>query len=275
MSSVSLWDAQVRDVRPLVTEERARLLRFLDSLSDAEWTATTAVPGWSVRDLALHLLHADLRWLSLGRDGDLSSLIDMSDRRDFVRLLASNNQRFIDGAHGLSRRVVIDLIAWGGEQVDAYESGQDLLGEGWVSWASDGPVPYWFNLAQEFTERWVHQQQMREAVGRVEDHEALLPDVLRTFVWAFPHQLKTVAEAGSEIELRIDGVDTWTLTSAGEGRWSLAEGIPSGDPAALLQLSAEVAWRMLTGAPMSDQAVEVSGPDEVVNSLLQVRGIIA
>lgn len=61
----------------------------------------------------------------------------------------------------------------------------------WVSWASDGPVPYWFNVAQEFTERWVHQQQMREAVDRVADHESMLPEVPRTFVWAFPRQLPT------------------------------------------------------------------------------------
>jgi hypothetical protein len=77
----------------------------------------------------------------------------------------------------MSRRVVTGLLRWTGEQVDSFHASQDLLGHGWVSWASAAPVPYWFNLAQEFTERWIHQQQMRAAVGIVADHEtgALVP----------------------------------------------------------------------------------------------------
>lgn len=48
----------------------------------------------------------------------------------------------------------------------------DMVGEGHVSWASDGPVPLWFDMARELTERWVHQMQIREAVGRVGDYAA-------------------------------------------------------------------------------------------------------
>ena len=71
--------------------------------------------------------------------------------------------------------------------MDAYYASMDLLGEGRVSWASDGPVPAWFDVAQDLTERWVHQMQIREAVDRVEDYQAAyLPTVLRTFVWALP-----------------------------------------------------------------------------------------
>ena len=48
-----------------------------------------------------------------------------------------------------------------------------------MSWAGDGPVPLWFDIAQDLTERWVHQMQMREAVGRVEDYaQRYLPTVL-------------------------------------------------------------------------------------------------
>jgi uncharacterized protein (TIGR03083 family) len=274
MSAVSLWEAPVRDVRPIIAEERRCLVHLLDDLSPDEWTRPSAAPGWTVRDIALHLLHDDLRWLTLGRDGDVSSLIDMSDRREFVRLLAANNQRWIDGAQGLSPRVVTELLAWAGDQVDAHDRSQDLLGEGWVSWASDGPVPYWFNLAQEFTERWVHQQQMREAVGRVEDHEALLPEVLRTFVWAFPHQLRVPAKAGDQVELDLGAGGTWTLTFSGDAHWSLAERRASGDPVATLRLRAGRAWRMLTGAPVARDEVEATGPPDIEEALLQVRSII-
>ena len=167
-----------------------------------------------------------MTWLSQERDGELSGLINMSDRQIFPRLLAEKNQRWVDAARVMSRRVVEDLPQWSGEQVDALHAGRDLLDEGWVSWASDEPVPYWFNLAQEFTERWVHQQQMREAVDRVEDHDVTLPDVLRTFIWAFPHQFRGAVGA-RVIRMRIDPLGDWTLSATDDGGWNLSQDRPA------------------------------------------------
>ncbi len=44
------------DVRPLFREERAELLSLLGSLTADHWSAPTACPGWTVKDVALHLL---------------------------------------------------------------------------------------------------------------------------------------------------------------------------------------------------------------------------
>ncbi len=145
---MSLWDAPVRDVRPVATDERTRLLAFLEGLTADEWVVASAAPRWTVRDLALHLLDDDLTWLSHQRDGSTAALVDMSDRQRFVELLAAKNQRWVDAARALSPRVVIDLLGWTGDQVDAFHARCDLRSEGWVSWASSEPVPFWFNLAQ-------------------------------------------------------------------------------------------------------------------------------
>lgn len=101
---------------------------------------------------------------------------------------------------------MLDLLAWAGDQVDTFHAQCDLRAPGWASWASSESVPFWFNLAQEFTERWVHQQQMREAVGQVADHADHLPEVLRTFIWAVPHQLGPAADAAAELEVTIVGL---------------------------------------------------------------------
>jgi uncharacterized protein (TIGR03083 family) len=270
---VSLWDAPVRDVRPWETDERRRLLAFLGGLTPEEWIAPSAAPGWTVKDLALHLLDDDLTWLSGQRDGDTSGVVDMTDRDRFVGLLAAKNQRFVDGARSLSRRVAVDLLAWAGEQVDAYHARCDLRRESWVSWASSKPVPFWFNLAQEFTERWVHQQQMREAVGRVEDHGDLLPEVLRTFVWALPYQMPASTDVVTVIAVRIDGVATWTLTSAGLDGWTLTEG-QADNPSATVRLSPDAAWRSFVGAAVATDQVTVTGPRELTDAVMRVRAII-
>jgi hypothetical protein len=271
---VSLWDEPVEDVRPLLTAERTDLLTFLDSLTPVEWNTETAAPGWTVKDVALHLLDDDLGWLSRLRDEDRSGRLDASDPASFVAALAEKNQRWIDGARRLSLPVVAGLLRWAGHEIDDWYASLDLMTEGGVYWASDGPVPMWFDIAQDLTERWVHQRQMRAAVQRVEDYDTrYLPTVLRTFAWAFPHQYRVSAAAGTQVGVRLDGGGVWTLVSDGQGRWSMRVGEPE-FAAASLWASQQAGWRLLTGAEVPDGGVLLEGPGELSDPLRLVRGII-
>jgi uncharacterized protein (TIGR03083 family) len=275
MTRVDLWQMPVQDVRPLLVEERADLLDLLVDLAPEEWTAATAAPGWTVKDLALHLLDDDLGWLSRGRDGDRSGLLDMSQHEIFVAALAAKNQRWVEGAQGLSREVVVGLLRWAGEQMDAYYGSLDLMSEGYVSWASDQPVPQWFDIAQDLTERWVHQLQMRQAVARPGGYpEKYLPLVLRTFVWAVPHQYRVAAPAGTSVEIDLTSGGRWAVNSLGEGRWRLSEGAVQ-DATARVSFSDEAGWRWFTGALTPDHAVSSTGSTDLVEPLMSVRGIIA
>jgi uncharacterized protein (TIGR03083 family) len=272
--SMELWQAPVDDVRPLLVEDRVELLDLLTAISADDWLRPTAAPGWTVKDIALHLLDDDLGWLSRGRDADLTSLLDMSDYEAFVASLAAKNQRWVDGAQGLSRRVVVDLLRWTGEQMDAYYAIIDLLDEGRVSWASDGSVPQWFDIAQDLTERWVHQLQIREAVDRVEGYrDKYLPSVLRTFVWALPHQYRVSAAGGAVVQIDLSAGGTWTLTCDGASRWHLNQGTAD-DASAHAWFSDDAGWRWLTGAAFPDDGVRADGPDQLVAPLLSVRSII-
>ena len=271
---MDLWQAAVEDVRPVLVEERRDLLDLLSRLTPEEWLAPTRVPGWRVKDLALHLLDDDLGWLSRGRDGDRSGLLDMTEHDSFVAALAAKNQSWVDGAQGLSSNVVIGLLRWAGEQMDEYYATIDLQAEGGVVWASDGPVPQWFDIAQDLTERWVHQRQMREAVDRTEDYEAkYLRLVLRTFVWAVPHQLRASAPAGTELQLDLSSGGRWVVRSTGSRRWELDEGVAS-RPAAGVRFSDDAGWRWLTGAAVPEYGVSVEGDSDLVEPLMSVRGII-
>lgn len=81
---VNLWETKPEDVRALLTDDRAELLRFLRTLSPSEWLAESHVPGWTVKGLALHVLDDDLGWLSRGRDGDANGRLTIDDRSTFV-----------------------------------------------------------------------------------------------------------------------------------------------------------------------------------------------
>jgi uncharacterized protein (TIGR03083 family) len=262
------------DVRSLFGAERHDLLELLRSLDGAAWTTPTTLPRWQVKDVALHLLDDDLGALSRQRDGDMSGLLDHTvGERAFVAALDQKNQRWVDAAHGLSRRVVCDLLEWSGEQVSEHHADVDLRAPAWVTWASDEPVPAWLDLARELTERWVHQQQIRDALERPSvEHAHLLDVVLRTFVWAFPHQYRPQAPEGTTLGLDLGEGRTWTLTCRGPA-WELDDGWPQA-PTASVVATGDAAWRWLTGGEARSGSIACGGDLALTEAALQVRSVL-
>jgi hypothetical protein len=189
-----------------------------------------------------------------------------SDHQEFVRELARRHQRWVDGARMLSPRLITSLLGWSGEQLDAYLGTLDLSRSSSVYWA--GEAPLWFDLARDFTERWVHYQQIREAARPAEGDQQpdeYLPLVLRTFIWGFPHQYQAPAPDGTVIAVEIPDIGAWTLTRTATG-WPLDEGQATA-PAATLRMTGEAAWRLLTGASYDARQVHLSGDPTLVTYL--------
>jgi uncharacterized protein (TIGR03083 family) len=270
---MELADVPVHDLRGSLAEERDDLLVLLEGLSERDWLAPTEAGKWRVKDVALHLLDDDLGWLSRGRDADPSGLLSTDgDYRDFVHALDAKNDQWVQGARGLSQRLVVDLLRWSGREVDEFHARLDLAAPSDVIWASGGSVPQWFDLCRDLTERWVHQRHIRDAVQRPGLHGRFLPVVLGTFVWAFPHQYRAQAPDGTVVQVGLGVADRWHLIRSGR-QWILEPG-PGDNPAALIDLPAELAWRQLTGLQVDRSSMRLEGPDHLVEPLLQVRGII-
>lgn len=271
---MDLWTVPVLDARPMLNRERGDLLSFVGSLTDDEWLSSTRVPGWTVKDLALHILDDDFGWLSRGRDRDPSGRLDVNDS-GFIEALNRKNEDWVAAAGQLSRGVVLGLLEWAGQQMDAYYATQSLIGPGYVTWAGDDSVPNWFDLAQDLTERWVHQMQMREAVERVAAYrDDYLTVVMQTFVWAFPHQYRVVADPGARVLLDLGAGCAWTLTSDG-ARWGLGRRAAGEAYVAEVHADYDMGWRWLTGANLTEGALRTVGPPNLVEPLLQVRAILA
>ena len=267
-------DLPLSDPRALLAEERDDLVSLLGDLSDDEWLASTEAGHWRVKDVALHLLDDDLGWLSRERDGDPSGLLPTTgDYRSFVRSLDEQNERWVAGTGGLSCRVVTELLRWSGDQLHLYFKSLDLTGPSRVIWAERDDVPRWFDLCRDLTERWVHQRQIRNALNQPGDHDRFLPTVLRTFVWAFPHQYRIDAPLRTIVQVDLGIGGTWTLTRSAE-RWELDEGVAE-EPEAVLVMPEAVAWRQLTGLPVRFDDLSMSGNEKLLRPLLEVRSIIA
>src|SRR6266852_4119801 len=81
------------------------------------------------------------------------------------------NDDWVRAARRLSPHVMRDLLAAAGPLLFAYFASLDLAATGGpVSWAGPAPAPVWLDVAREYTERWHHQQHIRDAERtRVDD----------------------------------------------------------------------------------------------------------
>jgi Mycothiol maleylpyruvate isomerase N-terminal domain len=126
--------------------------------------------GWSVKDVALHLLAGDLSKLARGRDRfdaptDTVPSPTPTDFASLVTFLDELNTRRVRELRWLSIPLLVDLLTATGSLLHAYLAGLDPFQPGEpVSWAGQARAPNWLDVAREFTERWVHQQQIRDPV---------------------------------------------------------------------------------------------------------------
>ena len=78
----------------------------------------------------------------------------------------------------------------------------------------------WFDIGREYTERWLHQQQIRDAVGAPGlTGRAWLHPTLDIFVRALPHTFRHARAApGSSVRVEIEGEagGVWTVVRSGQ-----------------------------------------------------------
>src|SRR4029453_9646312 len=107
-------EPDVGGVTQLFQPERASLLELLSSPGAEQWQAPTVCPGWSVKDVALHLLGDDIGLLSRHRDGVAAA--DASREpggfEELVACLDRLNQTWVEAARRISPRLLCELLAF-------------------------------------------------------------------------------------------------------------------------------------------------------------------
>jgi len=274
------------DVLDLFPEEREALLALLGGLSDAEWSRETICPGWTVKDIAAHLLGDDIGMLSRGRDGfsyfsPQERGLDLAVWEDLLVFINRRNETWVEAARRLSPRLLVELLRWSGAATYPYFQSVDLQALGGpVSWAGPEPAPAWFHLAREFTERWLHHQQIRDALERPTlDHPRYFTPVLDCFVRALPRTFRGVdAPPGTQVRLVIPGEagGVWDLVRAAQG-WRL--GKPDGGvPASVVTIKPDLAWRLFTrgvSAELAQAWVQIEGDAVLGRQVLETVSILA
>jgi uncharacterized protein (TIGR03083 family) len=272
--SDSPWGPPI-DVLPLLAREEQSLLAVLGQFTPEQWAAPTVCTGWTVHDVAAHILGDKLGRLSRDRDG--YRVDEPGD--DLPAFINRINADWVLACRRLSPEVLFAMLVDVSAQIVDVWSRVDVdeLG-GPVSWAGPEPAPIWLDAAREYTEYWVHQQQIREAAGvALLDQAEFVEPVVDTFMRALPHALRgCVAADGKQAAYTVTGLGTWTATRAG-GRWTVARGGPVRTPLASATTDAGTFWRLCTrNIQLRDvrDRVKLKGDKAVGEAILAMVSII-
>lgn len=274
------------DTAPLFPDLHRELVSFLAALAPADWNRPTIAGPWRVRDVAAHLLDGDLRKLAAHRDGHpVSGEQPPTSYAEVVALIGRLNADGVMFGARLSARLLTDMLElsgrWVSEFVASLDPDEPALYS--VAWAGETKSDNRFDTAREYTERWHHQMQIRDAVKPLSESEVLLAPkyftpLVHTCVRALPHAYRTLAApVGTRVEVRVVGAaqDTFTLLRA-EDRWELYHG-SSERPSVRVVGTADAIWRVLFNAltpAAAEAALNIDGPAHLAAPLLNARSVM-
>lgn len=258
------------------------LMALLRGLREEDWDRPTVARRWRVRDVAAHLLDGDHRRLSAHRDGLRMAPPDppIQGYEDLVRYLDHLNASWVEAMQRISPRLLVEMLALTGPQLSAFVATLDPFAPSLgVGWAGEQVSETWFDMAREYTERWHHQAQIRDAVGApgLNARQWLHP-MLDASVRALPHAYRAVeVEEGTAVVFEVTGEagDTWSLLRQA-ANWKLFRG-EAESAACLLTLNDDTAWRLLYNALSPEETrarVAVTGDSALAEPLLRTRSVM-
>jgi Mycothiol maleylpyruvate isomerase N-terminal domain len=231
---------------PLLNKE---LISFLKQLSSADWQKQTLAKKWLIKDVAAHLLDGNYRRIALHRDGwSVAPCISTDSYDDLVSYLNTLNADWVKAARRLSPAILIELLETTNEVVYKEFSKLDpfALTAYPVSWAGETKSYIWFDIAREYTERWLHQQQIRDAV---KDRGIMTKDLyqpfLNIFMQAWPYTMKGVeAVEGNVLKTVVTGIGEWYLKRR-KNEWKLES---SGEEKITAEtiIDNDIAWKLFS-----------------------------
>lgn len=260
----------------------AALIQLLQSLTPQEWQLPTITKLWTVKDIASHLLDGNLRTISYYRDNYFEAVGKIDSYKDLVAYLNQLNTSWTNATKRLSPQVLIELLTTTGnqyiQQLQKLQPFDTAIFS--VAWAGEAASTNWFHIAREYTEKFIHQQQIRDAVGKpgILTKELFYP-FIDTFMYALPHTYKNaIARTGTVVQLKVltDIGGVWNIEKQ-DSNWVLTKNITS-EPSAIINISPATAWKLFSKGISPEEALlktEITGDRQLGTVALQMVAVMA
>ena len=246
-----------------------------------------------MRDVVAHLVGGDLGRLSAYRDAYTPAPErPLASYGDVLALINEQNALWVRACQRFSSRVLLELIEESGSRAAALMMALPPHERAiWaVDWAGESESEQWLDTGREYTERWHHQMQIRDAVSTATGDRALtaalleprwLLPLLELSVRALPRAYGAhEAPDGTTISLIVTDdarhpIGSWSLRRD-EAAWRLFRGTAP-DATTTVRLAADDAWRLLYNAlpPTTARSrATVTGDQELAAPLFETRSVM-
>ncbi|MCU0374448.1 MAG: hypothetical protein MUF24_03980 [Chitinophagaceae bacterium] len=260
-----------------------KLIDLLKSLTWEEWEIQTVAKLWRVKDVAAHLLDGNLRSLSTSRDkyyGEKPTHIN--SYQDLVGFLNHLNMSWTSATKRLSPQVIINLLEVTGKEYRDHLYTLNPFDKAIfsVAWAGQETSPNWFHIAREYTEKFLHQQQIRDAVGKqgIMTRELFYP-FIDTLMYAFPYTFRYIsAKIGTtvSIEVSTDIGGIWSITQTATG-WELVKSKNMNSQAKVI-IDPQTVWKLFSKSWKPEQVfdkVKMEGDNTLATQALNIVAVMA
>lgn len=255
---------------PLV-ELQGQVFEALDqvcsSLTPEQWDLPTDCPGWSVKDNLSHIIGTES--MILGRPAPDHQV----DDKPWVRNpIGANNEIVVDFRRPWPPDKVLDEFREvAAERMKALENmSADELGA--ESWTPIGPGTVRDLLAIRIMDCWVHEQDIRRAVGKPGGLEGpVAAHAFSRHSGAIPFVVgkKAAAPDGSTVVVEVEGFEPFAVGVDGK-RANRLDAVPP-EPTVRLKTDLETFNRLCCGrgdAAELRKNVEVEGDDQLASKIL-------
>ncbi|MFT3682543.1 MAG: maleylpyruvate isomerase N-terminal domain-containing protein [Ferruginibacter sp.] len=270
------------DVVDLLPQLDSKLLELLRSLSPQEWQQQTIAKWWKVKDVAAHLLDGNIRIVSMLRDNYYGEEANIRSKQDLLDFLNRLNADWVKAMQRVSPEMLILLHEITGPLYYNYYKSLDPFDKAGfaVDWAGEQESKNWMHIAREYTEKWLHQQQIRDAVNNTElmTRHFYYP-FIDTFMMALPYTYRDITTAaGTCIQLTVTSAagGDWFLIRA-NNKWELKKDTPPNIDTAI-SIDPAIAWKLLSKsirpAAIRDRVI-ITGNEKLGETALTMVSVMA
>ena len=269
------------DTIPLFPLLERKLVELLKSLTPEEWQAQTIAKLWKVKDVAAHLLDGNIRTLSMLRDNYYGEKANINSYQDLVNFLNNLNADWVKSMKRVSPSMLILLHEITSPLYYDYYKSLDPFGKSGfaVNWAGEDESKNWMHIAREYTEKWLHQQQIRDAVNKpgILTKEFFYP-FIDIFMMALPYTYRDVAaENGTIIKLTVSSEvgGSWFLIR--DSRWKLEKNI-SLSPTSEVIIDPDTSWKLFSKSWRPEHVrdkVTITGNEKLGEVALKMVSVMA
>jgi len=259
------------------------LISLLRSLQPDDWYKQTTAPKWVVKDVVAHLLDTNMRDIAAANNYSGTPPQNINSYQDLVDYMNELNAVWIKAMDRISPPQLTDLLETTSPQYHRYLESLSLFDKARysVSWAGEEESENWFHIAREYTEKWHHQQQIRDATGKPGImHRELFYPCIDTFMRALPHTYRNVtAQEGAMIKISVstDAGGDWFLQYH-QNKWLMITNWEGSAADASVTLTPDTSWKLFTkGMTAADAMIrsKLNGDDKLTRPLFGMLSVMA